>query len=50
MKILADSNVFIDFWRKPTQQIIDTFASEDIVICGVIKSELMHGAKSEKEL
>ena len=46
MKILADSNVFIDFWKKPTQEIVSTFTNEDVVICGVVRSELMHGAKS----
>ena len=50
MKILADSNIFIDFWKKPDQVLIDTFSNEDVVICGVIRSELMHGAKSEVDL
>lgn len=36
MRIIADSNIFIDFWKKPDQQLIDTFSSEDVVICGVI--------------
>ncbi|MBQ9210907.1 MAG: PIN domain-containing protein [Clostridia bacterium] len=48
MKVLADSNVFIDFWKKPTQKIIDTFASEDVVVCGVVKAELLHGAKTQE--
>ena len=50
MRIIADSNIFIDFWKKPDQQLIDTFSSEDVVICGVIRAELMHGAKSETDL
>ena len=50
MRILADSNVFIDFWKKPTEKIIDTFKEEDVVICGVVRSELMHGAKSDADL
>lgn len=49
MRIIADSNIFIDFWKKPDQQLIDTFSSEDVVICGVIRAELMHGAKSEAD-
>jgi len=49
MKILADSNMFIDFWRNPTQNVIDVFTKEDVVICGVIRSELLHGAKSDKD-
>ena len=50
MRILADSNMFIDFWRKPTQDIIDMFSHNEVVICGIIRSELMHGAKSETDL
>ena len=38
MRILADSNVFIDFWKKPTEKIIDAFKKEDVVICGVVRS------------
>ena len=49
MKILADSNVFIDFWKKPTKSLIDTFIKEDIVICGVVRTELLHGAQSEAD-
>ena len=30
MKILADSNMFIDFWRNPTQNVIDVFTKEDV--------------------
>ena len=50
MRILADSNIFIDFWKKPNQTLIETFVSEDVVICGVVKSELMQGAKSDADL
>ena len=50
MRILADTNVFIDFWKQPTQSLIDTFSSEDGVICVVVKSELLHGARSEKDM
>ena len=40
MRILADSNMFIDFWRNPTQSVVDIFTNEDIVICGVIRCEI----------
>ena len=45
--ILADTNVFIDFWNNPTDELIECFEREDIVICGVIRSELLHGAVSD---
>lgn len=50
MRILADSNVFIDFWKRPTRELIETFSSEDVVICGIVRSELMHGARSSSDL
>ena len=49
MRILADSNVFIDFWKKPTKAMLDIFRKEDIVICGVVRSELLHGARSKSD-
>ena len=48
--ILADSNVFIDFWNNPTDNIIRVFEQEEIVICGVVRAELLHGAVSEKDV
>ena len=50
MRILADSNIFVDFWRNPSQEMIDRFRRDQIVICGVVRSELLHGAVSEKNL
>ena len=50
MRILADSNIFIDFWKKPDQNLIDTFSKEDVVICGVVRCELLHGAKSPENM
>ena len=47
--ILADTNVFIDFWNKPTEELSDVFEKEDIVICGVVRAELLHGAVSDKD-
>ena len=50
MTILADSNVFIDLWRKAPPDIIDVFRAHTIVICGAIKSELLQGARSPQQL
>ncbi|MCM1192353.1 MAG: PIN domain-containing protein [Acetatifactor muris] len=47
--LLVDTNVFIDFWNHPTEEITKTFEKEDIAICGVIRTELLHGAVSEKD-
>lgn len=50
MRILADTNVMIDYMKRPTDKMIEVFQNEDIVISGVVVSELLHGALSEKEL
>jgi len=47
--VLADTNIFIDFWNNPTKELIECFENEDIVICGVIKAELLHGAVSDTD-
>ncbi len=50
MKILVDSNVIIRFWKEPTKAAENVFRSEETFICGVVRSELMHGARSEEDL
>ena len=47
--ILADTNVFVDFWANPDEDTIRVFESEEVVICGVVRAELLHGAVSEKD-
>ncbi len=47
--VLADTNVFIDFWNNPTDELTECFEHEDIVICGVVRSELLHGAVSDRD-
>ena len=47
--VLADTNIFIDFWNSPTDELIKCFEKEDIVICGVVRAELLHGAISDSD-
>ena len=47
--ILVDTNIFIDFWNNPSEEITKIFAEEEIVICGIVRAELLHGAVSEKD-
>ena len=49
-KILVDSNIIIDFWKHPNVSTRSVFENEKISICGIIQAELLHGAKSDKEL
>ena len=48
--ILVDTNVIIDFWRNPSEALKKIFIEEKVAICGIIKAELMHGTRSEKDL
>lgn len=48
--ILVDTNIIIDYWKKPSDRITEIFKKEDIAICGVIQAELIHGARSEKDI
>ncbi|NDO50679.1 PIN domain-containing protein [Lachnospiraceae bacterium MD335] len=47
--ILADTNIFIDFWNNPTEDLKNVFINEDIAVCGVVRAELLHGAVSVKD-
>lgn len=48
--ILVDTNIIIDFWKRPSGKAQKIFEDEEIAICGITKAELIHGAKSEKEI
>ena len=47
--ILVDTNIIIDFWDKPTDEVKNVLEENDIAICGVIKTELLRGSNSEKQ-
>ena len=48
--ILVDTNIIVDLWKNETDIAAEVFNKESVCICGVVKSELMHGAYSEKNL
>ena len=50
MRILIDSNVIIRFWKNPDEETADILRSHETFICGIVRSELMHGARSEDDL
>lgn len=47
--ILLDSNILIDYWRKPEELLKLNISKDKHSICGVVKSELLHGAKDDEE-
>lgn len=48
--ILIDTNVIVDLWKNRADEASEVFNNEVVCICGVVRSELMHGAYSEKNL
>ena len=48
--VLADTNVIIDYWKNPDDRMTEIFNNEDIAVCGIVEAELIHGARSEKEI
>ena len=47
--ILADTNIIIDFWDKPTDDAKKIFEENEIATCGVIKTELLRGSNSDNQ-
>lgn len=48
--ILIDSNILIDYYRNRKSELAKKIDSMKIAICGVVKSEVLHGAKTNEEL
>lgn len=47
--ILVDTNIFIDYFRGRDISLNKNFDSLEIGICGIVKSELLHGALTDDE-
>ena len=53
MRILPDTNIFIDYWEDrngSAEELEKVFTEEEIVVCGAVRAELLHGAVSDKHL
>lgn len=52
MIFLADTNIIIDYWKPSSKDVYETqgkiFDSNDIIIPGIVRAELLHGSRSEK--
>ena len=48
--ILADTSIFVGFWRTPCETVTQAFLSNEVFICGVVRAELYHGARSEADI
>ena len=47
--ILVDTNVLIDYFRGSDPDFNKKFDSLQIGICGIVKTELLHGARTDDE-
>ncbi|MBQ0162219.1 MAG: PIN domain-containing protein [Treponema sp.] len=47
--ILCDTNVLIDYWRNPVELKKLNISRDKHSICGIVKSELLHGALTDDE-
>ena len=47
--ILADSNILIDYYRDRNSKLAKKIDSMSLAICGIIKAEILHGAKNSEE-
>jgi predicted nucleic acid-binding protein len=46
--IIVDTNVIIDFWRNSDKESAIIFNEFDVYICGIVKAELLHGARNNE--
>ena len=47
--ILVDSNILIDYFRSRNSELAQKVDELPIAVCGVVKSEILHGAKTDDE-
>ena len=48
--ILADSNILIDYYRDRNSELAAQVDSLPIAVCGIVKSEVLHGARTNQEI
>lgn len=47
--ILIDTNILVDYWNGNLPDFAEKIKNQEIAICGAIESEILTGAKTEKE-
>lgn len=48
--ILADSNIMIDYFRSRDSILAKKIDSMSVAICGVVRAEILHGARDDSEI
>lgn len=47
--VLLDSNILIDYYKSRTSELAEKIDSMQIAVCGIVKSEVLHGARDDEE-
>ena len=47
--ILVDTNIIIEIWKYGDKDLIKKFQSQEIVLSGIVISELLKGARNSKD-
>lgn len=48
--ILLDTSILIDYLRSPSVEVLTLIELNDGAVCGVVRSEVLHGARSAEDL
>ena len=48
--ILADTNIMIDYFHSRESELAGKIDTMPIALCGVVRTEILHGARSEEEI
>lgn len=48
--ILLDTSVLVSYIKRPTPAVREVFASLDCAVCGIIRAEILHGARSPEDV
>ena len=48
--ILADTNIMIDYFHSRKSVLAEKIDTMPIALCGVVRTEILHGARSEEEI
>lgn len=48
--VLADSNIMIEYFRSRNSELANKIDTMDIALCGVVRAEIIHGARTEQEI
>lgn len=47
--VLLDSNILIDYYKSRASELAKKIDSMQIAVCGIVKTEVLHGARTDDE-